>query len=87
MSNNTPSRSILIDGTHTEETRVVVMTDDQLDEFEFEHDIVKIADYVNKLTPSQTPRPTWTPTPIPSPRPSVVPVWLISWYETSILSA
>ena len=36
MSNNTPSRSILIDGTHTEETRVVVMTDDQLDEFEFE---------------------------------------------------
>jgi cytochrome c553 len=30
-----------------------------LDEFEFEHDIVKIADYVNKLTPSQT----WAPAP------------------------
>ena len=34
MSSTT--RSILIDGTHPEETRVVVMTDDQLEEFEFE---------------------------------------------------
>ncbi len=28
-----------------------------LDEFEFEHDIVKIADYVSKLTPSETQQP------------------------------
>lgn len=32
----TTNRSILIDGTHPEETRVVVMTDDMLEEFEFE---------------------------------------------------